>query len=226
MTATISTTNRNCLKYLSELEDHSMDSMFGLPPSPTSYCADRLKKTEFTTFPALIEAINCVFKTFPKEDWKRRREALQCILSRTKLTPCEISKYALFDTAYPYTRNLIATDEENYTLLLLCWNAGMESKIHNHPCDGCFVRVMKGTVKETRYALPDENKGSEDQVLKITSECIATEGDLTYMDDYIGFHKIGNPSSDIGAISLHLYTPPYSLCKVRLSLGWIGREYI
>lgn len=209
-----------------------MDSMFGLPPSPTTsstsklsaQCKEALKKAEFHTFPSLIEALNCVFKSIPKEDWKRRREALQCVLSRTKLTSCEISKYALFDPAYPYTRNLVATDDKNYTLLLLCWNAGMESKIHNHPCDGCFVRVMKGCVKETRYALPSamscsegssEEKGNADEVLQVTSECIATEGDLTYMDDYIGLHKIGNPSSDIGAISLHLYTPPYSLCKVR-----------
>jgi hypothetical protein len=26
----------------------------------------------------------------------------------------------------PYTRNLIATDEKEYTLLLLCWSAGIE----------------------------------------------------------------------------------------------------
>jgi cysteine dioxygenase len=194
-----------------------MDSMFGIPPSPTtSFCADKLKKKEFCTFPCLIEAMNCVFKTIPKEDWKRRREALNCILNRTKLSPCEVSKYALFDSAYPYTRNLIATDEENYTLLLLCWNAGMESKVHNHPCDGCFVRVIKGAVKETRYEMPppEDDKTRQDEVLKVMSECIATEGEVTYMDDYVGLHKIGNPSSDIGAISLHLYTPPYSLCKV------------
>ncbi len=42
-------------------------------------------------------------------------------------------KYALFEPMKNYTRNLIATDDETYTLLLLCWNPGKESPIHDHP---------------------------------------------------------------------------------------------
>eukprot|EP00597_Dinobryon_sp_UTEXLB2267_P000752 CAMPEP_0170072226 /NCGR_PEP_ID=MMETSP0019_2-20121128/9924_1 /TAXON_ID=98059 /ORGANISM="Dinobryon sp., Strain UTEXLB2267" /LENGTH=89 /DNA_ID=CAMNT_0010281105 /DNA_START=397 /DNA_END=666 /DNA_ORIENTATION=+ len=34
------------------------------------------------------------------------------------------------------------------------------------------------------------------------------------MADDIGLHKIGNPNKDIGAVTLHLYTPPFSVCKV------------
>ena len=34
------------------------------------------------------------------------------------------------------------------------------------------------------------------------------------MDDSLGYHKIGNPYKDTGAVSLHLYTPPYHSCKV------------
>ena len=42
-------------------------------------------------------------------------------------------KYALFEPMKNYTRNLIATDDETYTLLLLCWNPDKESPIHDHP---------------------------------------------------------------------------------------------
>lgn len=44
----------------------------------------------------------------------------------------EWRKYAFFDGEKNYTRNLIATDDETFTLLLLCWNAGRESPIHDH----------------------------------------------------------------------------------------------
>lgn len=35
----------------------------------------------------------------------------------------------------------------------------------------------------------------------------------TYSLDKIGLHRISNPSSERGAVSLHLYTPPYKVCK-------------
>jgi len=31
--------------------------------------------------------------------------------------------------------------------------------------------------------------------------------------DKIGLHKVGNPSTEKPAISLHLYTPPYEVCR-------------
>ncbi len=31
--------------------------------------------------------------------------------------------------------------------------------------------------------------------------------------DNIGLHRISNPSQHTGAVSLHLYTPPYKVCK-------------
>jgi hypothetical protein len=31
--------------------------------------------------------------------------------------------------------------------------------------------------------------------------------------DKIGLHRIANPSMHTGAVSLHLYTPPYETCK-------------
>ncbi|KAL7535306.1 hypothetical protein ACHAXR_008454 [Thalassiosira sp. AJA248-18] len=55
-----------------------------------------------------------------------------------------------------YTRNLIATDNETFTLLLLCWNPGKCSPIHDHPCDGCWLRVCQGQIQETRYEINTE----------------------------------------------------------------------
>ncbi|KAI7854714.1 RmlC-like cupin domain-containing protein [Circinella umbellata] len=37
--------------------------------------------------------------------------------------------------------------------------------------------------------------------------------EVAYIHDKIGLHRISNPDSDRGAVSLHLYTPPYQVCK-------------
>jgi hypothetical protein len=55
------------------------------------------------------------------------------LFGRLDLGLGEWRKYALFDSSKHYTRNLIATDDETFTLLLLCWNPAKESPIHDHP---------------------------------------------------------------------------------------------
>jgi len=52
-----------------------------------------------------------------------------------------------------YTRNLISTDNQTYTLLALCWNPGKYSPIHDHPCDGCWMSICEGCIHEVRYGV-------------------------------------------------------------------------
>jgi hypothetical protein len=136
------------------------------------------------------------------------------LFGRLDLDKKEWAKYAIFDPSKNYTRNLIATDDETFTLLLLCWNAGKESPIHDHvstrvsvclcvlrssrrmlmcsffpliclsplliihlgsttfrlviqPCDGCWVRLCQGRVRETRYESNDET-----DMLEVSSDII------------------------------------------------------
>jgi len=55
------------------------------------------------------------------------------------------------------------------------------SPIHDHPCNGCWMRVLCGSVVETRYA-----RDAATNKLKNTGECAAVEGDVIYIDDSIG----------------------------------------
>lgn len=77
--------------------------------------------------------------------------------SRLRMDASELSRYAHFDPSKNYTRNLVSTDNEHFTLLLLCWNPGKESPVHDHPCDGCWMHVCEGNIKESRY----ERKGDQ-----------------------------------------------------------------
>ena len=146
-----------------------------------------------------------------KED---RHGMIQKLLKNLELDPTELAKYIHFDPNYAYTRNLVATDGLHYNLLVLCWGPGKSSRIHNHPCDGCYVKVLSGSLRETRYTIDKVNK----EIL-FNCESTAGPGTITFMNDDIGLHKITNPSAEIGAVSLHLYTPPFQNCKVWESAG-------
>lgn len=126
---------------------------------------------------------------------------------------CEdLARYMHFDPERNYTRNLISTDNETYTLLALCWNPGRESPIHDHPCEGCWMKVVSGTVTETRYA-----KNATNNKLEQIQVSEASAPTVLYIDDNIGLHKVSNYSTDKLACTLHLYSPPFQRCCIWLS---------
>ena len=138
-------------------------------------------------------------------------DSLCCVYSvhsRLQLEDHEWEQYAHFDSSRHYTRNLIATDGTSYTLLLLCWNPGMKSPIHDHPCDGCWMRVCRGNVQERRFV-----HDSNSEKLECIHDETYSEGQLAYVADWMGYHSVGNPSS-LPAVTLHLYSPPIQECKV------------
>jgi predicted metal-dependent enzyme (double-stranded beta helix superfamily) len=160
------------------------------------------------SFEALVQALDELYSV--ECAWPERYAALRNLLGRVKLSSREISKFISWGSSeLPYTRNLVATDGRNYSLLVLCWNAGRESKIHNHPCQGCFVMPMSGTLVETIYSVHPETE-------EIREEFATTykPWQISFMSDELGLHKISNGSPDTGAVSLHLYTPPFNSCKV------------
>eukprot|EP00968_Pinguiococcus_pyrenoidosus_P010989 scaffold876_cov243-Pinguiococcus_pyrenoidosus.AAC.48 len=135
----------------------------------------------------------------------RQMEAKRAMM-RAQLPTSEYERFALFDKEQAYTRNLVATDNETFVLLLLCWSPGQTSKIHDHPCEGCWMRVMEGRVDEKLY-LKKSGKMVQTGFSRYSS------GDVAFVDDCVGFHSIGNPSDTAGAMTLHLYSPPFEHCR-------------
>ncbi|GLD93592.1 hypothetical protein PINS_up002184 [Pythium insidiosum] len=154
----------------------------------------------------LVEEIETQLKADSKTPLNKRT-AFRSLLERYDGDMRELERFAYVDPSKNYTRNLISTDHETYALILLVWNRGKYSPIHDHPCDGCWVKVIEGTVNEVQYKIADSGR------LEETSNIVLSEG-VTYMDDSIGLHKIGNPRDDVDAITLHLYSPPYEKCRV------------
>lgn len=105
-----------------------------------------------------------------------------------------------------YTRNCIV-DTEAFELILLCWGPGQRTPIHDHGGEECWVRIVDGEFRETIY---QENESGE---LNMVKSAISKSNDITYMIDFMGFHRLENLSNK-RSMSLHLYAKPIRNCKI------------
>ena len=105
-----------------------------------------------------------------------------------------------------YTRNCIV-ENEKFELILLCWNECQGTPIHDHGGEECWVKFIEGEFKETIY---DKNENGS---LTHTKSILSKENDISYMIDFMGFHKLENLSNKKG-MSLHLYAKPIKSCNV------------
>jgi len=97
-----------------------------------------------TTMNSLICELDDIFHS--STSWEERKELIEDALVKTALPATEYSKYVHWNEIQPYTRNLVFTEGSNYNILILCWNAGQESRLHDHPTNGCFVVPLEGSL--------------------------------------------------------------------------------
>ena len=127
------------------------------------------------------------------------------IIHSLQLEPNAFEKYAYWSNDC-YTRNCIA-DTEKFELILICWCAGHQTSIHDHGGEECWVKVIEGEFKETVY------KQDEIGALKLTKTKFSKKNEITYMKDFMGFHRLEN-SANKRSMSLHLYAKPIRSCNV------------
>jgi predicted metal-dependent enzyme (double-stranded beta helix superfamily) len=116
-----------------------------------------------------------------------------------------------------YKRNVLYRDED-IEILLICWMPGQKTPVHDHPDQGCLVRVLAGELNETlynlgvRYASPDDkqsyfNHGYPEGSLRAVKQRSIGQGAVSYLRGDRGVHRLWN-KSDEPAMSLHVYSPP------------------
>src|SRR5262245_47497327 len=118
-------------------------------------------------------------------------------------------KFALFEATY-YSRNLVRKSEQ-YELIVLCWNPGQCSPIHDHANQRCWMTVLDGSVCETMFH-PVEHDSGADTLREGTTRTFAV-GSVAYIVDEIGWHRIGQ-SGATPAVTLHLYSRPIRECRI------------
>jgi cysteine dioxygenase len=105
-----------------------------------------------------------------------------------------------------YTRNCIV-ENEKFELILLCWEEGQMTPIHDHGGEECWVKVIQGEFKETVYKMDETGE------LNLVKSSIAKTDDITYMIDFMGCHRLENIHAG-RSMSLHLYAKPIRNCQL------------
>ncbi|TID23986.1 putative cysteine dioxygenase Cdo1 [Venturia nashicola] len=143
-------------------------------------------------------------------DDKELRSVMEDYLSNE----IEWQKYAQADGSRPYTRNLVDKGNGKSNLLILVWSPGKASPVHDHSGAHCLMKILKGSLKETLYAWPDQSliKRGISAPPAVVKETIYNTNEVAYMSDTVGLHRISNPNPHDFVVSLHLYTPPYGSC--------------
>jgi len=95
-----------------------------------------------------------------------------------------------------YNRHIYFSSNE-FDLIIITWSSGNKCKVHNHPENGCFVRIMDGKISEEHY---------DTTTLKKTKENKYKKNDIMYIDNRISYHRMCN-ICDQPCITLHVYSP-------------------
>lgn len=99
-----------------------------------------------------------------------------------------------------YQRNLIRRGPA-YEALLICWESGQRSMIHDHIGSNCAVKIIKGLAHETTFT-----KAPNDMVIPSTTKIL--KPNKVYGAEHSDIHQISNLQPDNQLlVSLHVYSP-------------------
>ena len=103
-------------------------------------------------------------------------------------------KYSFIDDT-TYYRQVVFINKY-IEIVIITWSPQQESKIHDHPENGCLMKILIGNLSEITY----------DKDLSKINETLLNKDDITYIESNKTLHKIKN-NYDISC-SLHIYSPP------------------
>lgn len=105
-----------------------------------------------------------------------------------------------------YTRNCLARTED-FELMLMCWEEGQETLIHDYGEAMAWVHPICGSIKEERYLLSDNGTG----LVKVSSLGVE-KSEFSFLHK-TGIHKYIN-DYEARSVSLHLYVKPVKTRKI------------
>jgi cysteine dioxygenase len=122
-----------------------------------------------------------------------------------------------------YARNLIHRCDF-FDVILLCWQPGQVTKIHNHNGNLGWMRLVSGALRETSYRLPggasipdlssieiDEFGVGQGVEVEEMGETVVEEcGTVCVVDRERPIHRVANASSTTDKMmTLHVYSRPH-----------------
>jgi predicted metal-dependent enzyme (double-stranded beta helix superfamily) len=155
--------------------------------NPTYYNTTKLRALSFI--------LNEYYKT-NKFDWSKY------------VNVSDMNKYGYYKHNIKYNTNNTHLSINDITCNIITWAPGAETKLHGHPNISCIMMPINGSLNQIiaynnsdipSYLLLDKDKDNKKYVNKVLCQ-----GQISYIDDSIGLHKIYN-ESDNYTVSLHIY---------------------
>ena len=179
----------------------------------TTQLAPELCRPERNAGCSLDQLTKALGELFEGEFTDAKSDAVEKLLRQ--YASCEESwrPYVTFrdDT---YSRNLIWRTS-TFELLLLGWEAGQESPIHDHAGQQCWMAVLDGELEEVHFTEGDLAVGAGPggaMGLRPGRTGSVTSGGVVHIHDDIALHLI-RPAAGGRAVSLHLYSSPIDSCR-------------
>jgi cysteine dioxygenase len=158
-------------------------------------------------------------------DWVKRLGAIPPenftiprVLDFTKgnhVRPETLAPYLFYAKSH-YTRNLIFKCEL-FEVMAICWEVGQVSRIHNHRGQNCWMSAPIGRLRVQNFKVTDRDAAR--------GKCKLVPTDFYDMDpDHPGVVQPEQPVHQVlnlaefgqRAVSIHIYSYPYSSCEVYL----------
>ena len=127
------------------------------------------------------------------------------IMRRVDIPREEFERYYSWDDDR-YTRNVLARNEE-FEVLLICWEKGQSSPIHDFNSQEAWIHPIQGWIKEERYKINTDDVRLE----KVSSVLLGTD-EYSYMNQ-VNIHRYSN-ANDGRSVSLNVYSKPVTEWKV------------
>ena len=145
--------------------------------------------TLINTLKILTEKIKEVYEKYPPE-----KITMQIYLLLVYYNGIDWQKYVKISKTY--NREVIHSCDE-FDLVIITWDSNHECPIHNHPKNGCHVKLLEGTITEERYDMETLEKIQTKEYMRDS---------IFYIDDSIAYHKMCNKNNH-KCVSLHVYSP-------------------
>lgn len=127
------------------------------------------------------------------------------ILARYTIPGPDLAPYIRWNKRH-YTRNCVVRNHR-FELLVICFEPGQRTSIHDHDCDMALVHPLMGRLLEEHY------RQRSDGELVLDRSVLLSAGDLGTLTRDNPIHRFTNPGPG-RSIMLNLYVPPLRRWRV------------
>ena len=144
-------------------------------------------------------SLNQFFGYLNQNEGPANADQLETWLAQLEFADGELEPYLRFEPDH-YVRNLVFENEQA-EVLLLCFEAGQRTPIHDHTNSACGVRVISGVAMETLF------EETEDGWLYATGTASLHAGGVVSSTD-ADKHQLSNlQSGSQRLVTMHVYSP-------------------